>query len=131
MGFFGSIFKAVARGVKSVGGKAFRGLKSAGESAVRGVKSGVKSAVNQIKKGVQKLKETFGKSKPKKTWKEGDVPTGFVNLPGQGKMAYKGGKPVTGKIIRDSGMRRPRMKGEGSNTFKYIDNLTDPESILL
>ena len=60
MGFFGNVFKAVARGVKSVGGKAFRGLKSAGESAVRGVKS----AVNQIKKGVQKLKDTFSKSKP-------------------------------------------------------------------
>ena len=83
------------------------------------------------KAAIRAGKKAFGKSKPKKTWKEGDVPTGFVNLPGQGNMAYKGGKPVTGKIIRDSGMRRPRLKGEGSNTFKYIDNLTDPESILL
>jgi len=40
MGFFGNIFKAAARGLKSVGGKAVRGLKSAGEKAMRGLKSG-------------------------------------------------------------------------------------------
>ena len=63
MGFFGTIFKAVARGVKSVGGKAFKGLKSAGEAVKRGFKSGVE----QIKKGVSKIKNTFTKSKQKKT----------------------------------------------------------------
>jgi hypothetical protein len=51
---------------------------------------------------------------------------------GGGKMAYKGGKPVTGKVIRDRGLGdRIKVKGEGSKTFSYIDNLTDPESILL
>ena len=127
MGFFGTIFKAVARGVKSVGGKAFKGLKSAGEAVKRGFKSGVE----QIKKGVSKIKNTFTKSKQKKPWKEGD-PARFADVGGGNRMAYKGGRPVTGKAIRGNPYAgKPKPKGYAQDTFKYIDNLTDPESLLL
>ena len=120
MGFFGSIFKAVARGAKGIAKSAARGLKSAYQSAKRGVKA-----------GVEKVKKLFGGRGKEKPWTEGDVPK-FVDVGGSNVMAYKGGKPLTGKVIRGMGGRgRPKAPGEGSKTFSYIDNLTDPESILL
>ena len=114
MGFFGNIFKAAARGLKSVGGKAVRGLKSAGEKAMRGLKS-----------GYQKVKGFItGKGKPKQ-WKEGDVAKfrkdGVINVGGGNKMRVVGGRP-TGKVIRGSPYTDPpKPKGQGSQTFKNID----------
>ena len=134
MGFFGNIFKAAARGVRSLGGKAIRGLKSVGEKAIRGVKS-----------GYQKVKGFItGKGKPKaKPWTEGDVPTGFVDVAG-GKMAYKGGRP-TGQFIKDAGRiepKRPSMYaglrgsknrkiGDSDKWSSYVDRLTTAEDMML
>jgi hypothetical protein len=117
-GAFKKAVPAIIKGIKRGGGKMLKGLKSTGERIVKGVKRGTRAVKNLFQKKV-------------KPWKEGDPPRGFVNV-GGGKMAYKGGKPVTGKVIRDRGLGdRIKVKGEGSKTFSYIDNLTDPESILL
>jgi len=119
MGFFGGLIKGIVRGARSLGKKAVKGLKGLGEKVVKGVKGGVK-----------KVKDMFKKT-PKKDWKEGDS-VKFADVGGGNKMAYRGGKPVTGEVIRGRGLGdRIKGKGEGSKTFSYIDNLTDPESILL
>jgi len=109
MGLFSAIIKGVVRGARSIGGKVVKGLKSAGEKVVKGVKSGISKVKQMIS----------GKPKPK-PWKEGDS-VKFVDMPGQGKMAYKGGKPVTGKVIKG--------KGKYDDTFNYVGRLVDPSSI--
>jgi len=93
------------------------------------------AGVGKIVKGVKRLGQKLGLVKKKgKVWKEGDPAgfkkEGFVNVGGGNKMLYKGGKPV-GKVIRGRPSNAPNPRGLGENTFKYIDNLTDPESILL
>tara|TARA_R100001015_G_C4629310_1_gene190056 strand:+ start:311 stop:646 length:336 start_codon:yes stop_codon:yes gene_type:complete len=108
MGLFSAIIKGVVRGARGIGGKIVKGLKSAGEKVVKGVKG-----------GISKVKQMFKKT-PKKDWTEGD-PVKFVDLPGQGKMAYKGGKPLTGKVIKG--------KGKYDDTFNYVGKLIDPDSI--
>ena len=114
MGFFGSIFKAVARGSKNLLKGAARGIKATAEKAARGVKS-----------GFQKVKGFItGKQKPK-PWKEGD-PAGFrkdgiINVGGGNTMRVVKGRP-TGKVIRGSPYTDPaKTKGLGSQTFKNID----------
>jgi len=126
MGFFSAIagaFKkaipAVIKGIKSGGGKALKGLRGLGGKIVKGVKR-VGQKLGLIKK------------KPK-VWKEGDpagFKEGFTNVGGGNKMKVVGGRPV-GKVIRGNPYDAPKPRGLGENTFKYIDNLTDPESILL
>jgi hypothetical protein len=116
MGFFGSIFKGVIRGAKGLAKKAARGIKGAAEKVAKGVKG-----------AYTKVKGLFSKQKTK-PWKEGD-PATFVDMPGQGQMLYKGGRPVTGKIIKKPGMR---SKYDDRQTFGYIEkNLLDPESLAL
>ena len=127
MGFFSAIagaFKkaipAVIKGIKSGGGKALKGLKGLGGKIVKGVKR-----VGQKLGLVKKKPKEFVQGDPVSL----DLKEGLVNVAG-GKMLYKGGKPVSGKVIR-GGVDAPKPRGLGSDTFKYIDNLTDPESILL
>ena len=60
MGFFGSLFKAAARGGKNLLKGAARGIKATAQKASRGVKS----AVEQIKKGVEKVKAFITGKKP-------------------------------------------------------------------
>jgi len=119
MGLFSGLIKGIVRGARGIGGKVVKGLKSVGEKVVKGVKG-----------GISKVKQMFKKT-PKKDWKEGDS-VRFADVGGGNKMAFQGGKPVTGKVIRGNPYAdKPRGLGEGSKTFSYIDNLTDPESILL
>lgn len=123
MGLFSGLIKGIVRGARGIGGKIVKGLKGVSDKVVKGVKG-----------GYQRVKQLVTGKKPKKDFVEGDpvsLKEGFVTVTG-GKMAYKGGKPLTGKIIRDRGLGDSvRVQGEGSKTFSYIDNLTDPESILL
>ena len=127
MGFFSAIagaFKkaipAVIKGIKSGGGKALKGIKRLGGKVVKGVK---------------RLGQKLGLIKKKgKVWKEGDPAgfkkEGFVNVGGGNVMKVVNKRP-TGKVIRGNPYDAPKPRGLGENTFKYIDNLTDPESILL
>ena len=108
MGLFGAIMKGIVRGARGIGGKIVKGIKSGGEKLVKGIKG-----------GVAKVKQWF-KGKPKKEWTEGD-PVKLVDMPGQGQMAYRGGKPITGKIIRG--------KGKYDDRFDYVGRLIDPSSI--
>lgn len=117
-GAFKKAIPAVIKGIKSGGGKALKGLKGLGGKIVKGVKR-VGQKLGLVKK------------KPKE-FVQGDpvsLKEGLVDVAG-GKMLYRGGKPVSGKVIR-GGVDAPKPRGLGSDTFKYIDNLTDPESILL
>lgn len=117
MSFFGSIFKAAVRGAKGLAKKAARGIKGAAEKVGRGVKS----AYTKVKGAL------FGKKPKPKPWTEGD-PATLVDLPGQGQMLYKAGRPVTGKVIN----RGMRSKYNDRQTFGYIEkNLLDPESLAL
>tara|TARA_Y100000593_G_C4244416_1_gene303883 strand:- start:769 stop:1095 length:327 start_codon:yes stop_codon:yes gene_type:complete len=103
-------FSAIVKGVKGILPAVIKGVKGASKA----VKKGVKSAVNKIKNVFKKKPQAT-----KKAWKEGDVPRGFVDT-AQGKVAYKGGKPVKSVV---------KKKVKGEDPFDYIKNLTDPESI--
>lgn len=83
MGFFGSIFRAAAKGLKGVAKSAAKGLKSAFQSAKRGVKS-----------GVEKIKRFFGGRGKEKPWTGGDGPKLSDTLRSRGAFKPKGNPKV-------------------------------------
>ena len=105
-------FSAIVKGVKGILPAVIKGVKGASKA----VKKGVKGAINKIKNAFKKKPQAT-----KKAWKEGDVPRGFVDT-AQGKVAYKGGKPVKAAV---------KKKVKTEDPFDYIKDLTDPESIHL
>ena len=106
MGFFGSIFRAAAKGLKSVGKSAAKGLKSAYESAKRGVKA-----------GVEKVKKLFGGRGKEKPWTaEADVPKLSDTLRARGAFKPMGKPKVPYEPpIKLRNPKRPINKGRALN----------------
>jgi hypothetical protein len=105
MGFFGSIFRATAKGIKGIAKSAAKGLKSAYQSAQRGVKA-----------GIERVKKLFGGRGKEKPWTKDDVPKLSDTLRSRGAFKLKGQPKVPYEPpIKLRNPKRPINKGRALN----------------